>query len=280
MILHDDDPLAQPYDLLQFRGDEDDGGALLRELDDGLLDLGLGPDVDAARGLVEDEQLGTRREPAAEQHLLLIAAGEVADRSVGVGGPYPEFGHVGLHDPFLLGLRDGPCPAAPGLHGEDEVLAHREVADDALVAPVLGRVRDAVPEPGVGCREGHGPPVDVDRPGVCAIGSGEEPCEFGAARSEEPGDTEHLTAPDDEIGRLDAPLPCDAVRLEEHAPRLVVGELARLPIDRVEDRELLADHERDEGRPVEIRGRVFADERAVAEHRDAVADLVHLIEEV
>ena len=77
VVLEDDDPLAEPDDLLELGGDEDDGHPAFGELGDGLLDLGLGADVDAAGRLVEDEQVGVRGEPAAEQHLLLVAAGEV-----------------------------------------------------------------------------------------------------------------------------------------------------------------------------------------------------------
>src|SRR5260221_1550275 len=43
-------------------------------------DLGLGADVDAARRLVENEQFGAGREPFSDHDLLLIAAGQQADR--------------------------------------------------------------------------------------------------------------------------------------------------------------------------------------------------------
>ena len=44
------------------------------------VDLGLGADVDALRRLVEDQHRRLRRQPAGQRHLLLVAAGEVADR--------------------------------------------------------------------------------------------------------------------------------------------------------------------------------------------------------
>ena len=49
-----------------------------RELAHQAMDLGLGADVDAARRLVEDEQLRIVGEPLAEHDLLLVAAGEAA----------------------------------------------------------------------------------------------------------------------------------------------------------------------------------------------------------
>ena len=43
------------------------------------VDLGAGADVDAARRLVDDQQPRLHRQPLGEQHLLLVAAREVAD---------------------------------------------------------------------------------------------------------------------------------------------------------------------------------------------------------
>ncbi len=46
----------------------------------------MGADVDAARRLVEDEEARLGREPAGEDRLLLVAAGQEADRLFDVGG--------------------------------------------------------------------------------------------------------------------------------------------------------------------------------------------------
>src|SRR3954453_17972552 len=47
------DPVGEPEHLLQLGGDEHDGHAVRGQVDDELLDLGFGADVDAAGGLVE-----------------------------------------------------------------------------------------------------------------------------------------------------------------------------------------------------------------------------------
>ena len=39
--------------------------------------LDLGPDVDAARRLVDDQHLGPKRQPARQHDFLLVAAGQV-----------------------------------------------------------------------------------------------------------------------------------------------------------------------------------------------------------
>jgi len=108
--------VAEPQHLLELGRDEHDRHALARELGDELLDLGLRPDVDAARRLVEDEEPGRRREPAREEHLLLVAAREVLDEPVGVGRAHVELGDVLLDDGILLFSRDGPGPASLCLH--------------------------------------------------------------------------------------------------------------------------------------------------------------------
>ncbi len=54
---------------------------------DQAVDLRFGADVDAARGLVEDDDLGIPLEPASQEGLLLVAAAERDDRLVGAAGP-------------------------------------------------------------------------------------------------------------------------------------------------------------------------------------------------
>ena len=65
--------------LVNLAGDEDDGHVLLPgQLDHHFLDLRLGADVDAAGGLIQDQQIRLRHQPAGDDGLLLVAAGEVS----------------------------------------------------------------------------------------------------------------------------------------------------------------------------------------------------------
>ena len=87
--------------------------------EDELLDVGLGPDVDAAGRLVEDEQARARRQPAGEDHLLLVAAAQVLDRLVGRRRGDVEELDVALGDLVLLARARGAgtsrgWPASPG----------------------------------------------------------------------------------------------------------------------------------------------------------------------
>ena len=67
-----------------------------RELVDQLIDFLFCADIDAARGLIEQEQFGHEAEPFAEDDFLLISAGKVADGLSIAGGLDPHaLDHVG-----------------------------------------------------------------------------------------------------------------------------------------------------------------------------------------
>ena len=68
--------VGQFIDLRQIGRDQDDAGALRQQCTEQPVNLGLGADIDTDRRLVEDEQLGTVRQPFADDDLLLIAAGQ------------------------------------------------------------------------------------------------------------------------------------------------------------------------------------------------------------
>ena len=74
---HDDDAVAHAQDFGQLRRDHDDRLAFPSELVHQGVDFALGPDVDAARGLVENEDVAVADEPFRDDHLLLVAAGQV-----------------------------------------------------------------------------------------------------------------------------------------------------------------------------------------------------------
>ena len=78
-LAHDGDPVAHAQDLRQLGRDHDDRLALGREVVQQLVDLVLRADVDAARRLVEDQDLAVPREPLRDDDLLLVAAGQVLD---------------------------------------------------------------------------------------------------------------------------------------------------------------------------------------------------------
>ena len=60
--------------FLDLGGNEDDALSFSGQLDDQLLDLGLGAHVDAAGGLVQDQEVGVGGQPAGQDDLLLVAS--------------------------------------------------------------------------------------------------------------------------------------------------------------------------------------------------------------
>src|SRR5688572_32088864 len=81
---HDIGAVGQVQDLRQVGGDDQHPRPALAQLRDQLVDRDAGRDVDADRRLVEHEQLDLAGQHLADQHLLLVAAGESADVAVDV----------------------------------------------------------------------------------------------------------------------------------------------------------------------------------------------------
>src|SRR5690606_1911804 len=88
-----------------------------------LVDGPLGPDVDAAGGLVHDDDAGVGDEPLGQDDLLLVAAGQEADLVAAAAGGELEGGED-LGDPA------GP---ARGLTGDDGIEHEAGVGGDGLV---------------------------------------------------------------------------------------------------------------------------------------------------
>src|SRR5690606_7703253 len=186
-----------------------------------------------------------------------------------------------LDDLVLLLPRDRAGPAAFGLQGEDHVLAHGEVADDALIAPVLGRERDPLRQPVRRRLELGAFTAQRDPPGVRAIGAVEQPGELGAPGSEQPREPDDLAVMDVEIRRLDGAPASEALGGQQGllgaAIALLLAAVATQGAKRVE---VLADHLPDERVAVELAREVLALVPAVAQDREPVADRVDLVEEV
>ena len=75
---HDDRPIAGQLDLLEFGGIEQHRRAGRRQVADELVDLFLGPDVDATGGIEAEHRLDAAGHPAGDRHLLLVPARELS----------------------------------------------------------------------------------------------------------------------------------------------------------------------------------------------------------
>ena len=90
-VAHHQDPVGQAEHLRHLTGDQQYPHTARRQVVDHLVQLGAGADVDAAGGLVQQQQLrlalAVADQPPADDDLLLVAAGQRAHRTDHVTGP-------------------------------------------------------------------------------------------------------------------------------------------------------------------------------------------------
>src|SRR5688500_7922407 len=97
---HHGEPVAQAEQLGEIRADDENGAASGGLARNGVVHVGLAADVDAARRLVEQQDVRLLVEEPADRDLLLIAAGE---RAHGLG--LRAGAHAKLADPVARTLR-------------------------------------------------------------------------------------------------------------------------------------------------------------------------------
>ena len=126
-VLDDEDPVRQPDQFQELVGDQHDADALVGQVADHPVDFFLGAGVDAARWVVEHEHARIARQPARQDDLLLIAAGQARARRVGLRRADPEAFDIVFGD---LDLASRPPKTEPR-RGPVAAAAKRDVPDDA-----------------------------------------------------------------------------------------------------------------------------------------------------
>ncbi len=114
-IAHDDDAIGIANQLLQLRRDHQQRQPVRTERFDKPDNFGVRAHVDAARRLVEDQELRFGEQPAREQHLLLVTAREELNGLFRARGTDTELADEALGNRVLLFTRDRTQPAALGL---------------------------------------------------------------------------------------------------------------------------------------------------------------------
>src|SRR5215216_3198057 len=118
------DPIRHRENLRQLRRDEQDRGALLGEVLHKAVDLDLRADVNAPRRLLQHEDPWPPLQPPAEHDLLLITAGQLADRRFDPRGTHlKRADHVDGTDPLDALLDKSPL-ADGGERAQAQVLTH------------------------------------------------------------------------------------------------------------------------------------------------------------
>ena len=138
-FVHDEDAIAHAQNFRQLGGNHHDRHPLPGEFGDQPVDLRLGADIDAARRLVENENARLGHQPPRDQHLLLIAAGEVDARLEEIGRAHAQLRLLLQAKRFDLAFlhKSGACiPVAQDrrLH----VLHDVEQQEQAALLAILG----------------------------------------------------------------------------------------------------------------------------------------------
>ena len=83
-------------------------------------------------------------QPAGQDDLLLVAAGQAAHGRILAGGFDAEGLDVFIGELLHFAAPHGLEEALHHLHGQDDVVPHAQVGDDAVPLAVLGQIADAV----------------------------------------------------------------------------------------------------------------------------------------
>ena len=202
-------------DLLDFRRHHEHREAGPGEFADQSLDLGLGTDVDAARGLVEDQELGVGAKPSGQQDLLLVAARQFPDRLLGTGAFDAEAFDEAIHDRPLARLVDDPQGREPRHERERQVLPHRQVRHDPFVLAVFRAEAQPRRDGGAGFPRRIGPTVERDLARIGPVGPEQKPHALGPARTEQPRQTDDLARTDREAHVVDERRAAQAARFDD-----------------------------------------------------------------
>ena len=165
------------------------------ELVDELVNLVLGPDVDAAGGFVEDDDLGVALEPLGENDLLLIAARKRAGDLLRAGDLDLNLVNVSGEGLSFLILPDEAARGEVVEVRQAEVFADRLSEDESLRLTILGQQTDALPDCVPRVVDGEGLAVELEAAAVGAVGAEKQPSRLGASCPDEPGEAKYLAGP-------------------------------------------------------------------------------------
>src|SRR5262249_40837269 len=132
---HHGDAIADAEQLWKIAADEKNRLAALRQLSHQTVDLRFAADVDAASRLVEEKHVDVVVQEPRERDLLLIHAGQIADRLTGVAVAQRELLPQPICRVALLFSRDD-AKARDRLR-QREVLSDRQSEREPFLLPVL-----------------------------------------------------------------------------------------------------------------------------------------------
>src|SRR5471032_2505069 len=186
-VAHDDDTVAHAQHFRQLGRNEQDSHPLAAQGRHIVHDLLLGAHVDAARRFIQDQHLRLGGQPARQQHFLLIAAGERADRRFDTRRLDAERLDVFLRQLLLTLERNRTQDAGAGLQRQDQVLAHGQFEHSAFMLAILRAEADTGGD-GV-ARRGEAAllAVNDDAAAIRLVGAEQQARHLGAAGAQQAG---------------------------------------------------------------------------------------------
>lgn len=192
-VVKDEDAVADSEEFGEIAGDEDDGFAFAGEVLDESLDFGLGTDIHAAGGFIEDDEARVGFEPAGEEGFLLVASAQGAHGLLDVLGFDGETGD-GLLDAGGLGAGTDGSEGGNGAKEPDADGGAEGMIEDEALAFAFFRYVDDAAGAGIGGVAGC---VGFVAEGHLAGGGGVEPengaGEFGASGPDKAAQAEDFT---------------------------------------------------------------------------------------
>jgi hypothetical protein len=134
-------PVAETQKLRQFRRDDDDADAGAREIAQQPVDFRFGANIDAARRLVHQDDLGIDRQLLGNRHLLLVAARERRDRHVDAAHPHAKpLGQIPRAVRFGLRIQQAERPGQRFQVENGNVLGDGQLQEHARTLAVLRKI--------------------------------------------------------------------------------------------------------------------------------------------
>src|SRR5215218_1308276 len=182
-LTHHEHAVTEAEELGQLAGDHDDSDPVGRQLGDHPVDLRAGADVDASGRFVQQQDPAGAQQPAGQDRLLLVAAGELARRPLGRVGPGLERPEVAGGFLSLAGaIGERPAPES-GQVGDRCVADHAPVQPQPLGLALLGREPEAGPDGQVGPAGREAATADLHLAGLGRVQPIDQAEQLGAAPS-------------------------------------------------------------------------------------------------
>ena len=223
-FVHHIDAVAHAEQFRHFGRDHQHAFTFVGQRVDDRVDLVFGPDIDAARRFVENEDLRLREQPFAEHDFLLVAAAEVHGLLFDPVGPDVQLASIVRGDRVLAVTVDHHGGGDAGQVGERRVLGDVLVEHEAELFAVLGHIGDAAVDRSRDGRHVGWLAIDQHLAGnVLTVGSAEDAHrELRPARPHQPRHADDLATVDAKIDvlddgavRMDVVMGCPVADLEQ-----------------------------------------------------------------